>query len=192
MPGPERRRPFKGDAALSPGRLPSASISILRPSEALRRSCYGPFETPRTLSPGAAVPPFVGGGRLLRGYPRSPRVASRLPSMPWTRCFSPTSAIDSRHEHPWTARLPGARLAPHRPQGASPTEVGFARAAPDRLSAIQPRLRARLTACRFSFGSLVHDETRDVSSRSAPRRGPRSRSHPARALSVRTELPSSL
>lgn len=192
MPGPERLRPFRGDATLSPGRLPSAPISILRPSEALRRPCYGSSETPRTLSPGPAVPSFVWEGRLLRGYSTSSRVASRLPSTSWTRCFSPTSATDSRHEHPWNARLPGARLSPHRPQGASPTEIGFARAAPDRLSAIRPRLRARLTACRFSFGLLVHDETRDVSSRRATRRGPRLRSRPARALSVRTDLPSSL
>lgn len=27
------------------------------------------------------------------------------------RCLSPTSATDPRHEHPWTARLPGAQLA---------------------------------------------------------------------------------
>jgi hypothetical protein len=30
------------------------------------------------------------------------------------RCVSPTSATDSRHVHPWTVRLPSARLAPCR------------------------------------------------------------------------------
>jgi hypothetical protein len=40
VPGPGRRRPFRGDAVVSPGRLPSASISILRPSEVLRVPSY--------------------------------------------------------------------------------------------------------------------------------------------------------
>lgn len=40
-----------------------------------------------------------------------PRFASRLPSITRRRCLSPTSATDSRHEHPWTVRLPGAQLA---------------------------------------------------------------------------------
>jgi hypothetical protein len=46
-----------------------------------------------------------------RGSPRgSPRSVGR-------RCFSPTSATDIRHVHPWTVRFPGMRLSP------SPTDT---------------------------------------------------------------------
>jgi hypothetical protein len=85
-----------------------------------------------------------------------PRFASRLPSMARRRCFLPTSATDSRHEHPWIARLPGTQLALRRPQDASPTRRSrFFRAAPDHLAAIQPRLGTRLTA-RLQLRPAAH------------------------------------
>jgi len=177
---------------VSPGRLPSASISILRPSEAASRSLLRSRGAPRTRSPDSAVPPVVAGELSLRGYPTSSRFASRLSSTLRTRCFSPTSATDLRHEHPWNARFPGARLTPHRPPSSSPTEVGFSRAAPDRLATIRPRLRVRLTAHRSSFGPSTHDETRAASSRRSPRRGPTVRSRATRAFSVRMELANGL
>ena len=108
---PRRGTRLEATTSKSPGRLPSASISILRPSEVHRSSCYGPREAPRTLSPGAldwpprrGTPPHRATSRCLGsplGSPRAPR----------GRCFSPTSATDIRHEHPQIARLPGSQLA---------------------------------------------------------------------------------
>lgn len=86
--------------------------------------------------------------------PASPRFASRLPSVLRRRCFSPTSATNTLHVHPWIGRLPSfaARAAtttrwalpPSRPLRASSLKAW--RAAPDRLATIRPQVSTRLTA----------------------------------------------
>lgn len=67
---------------------------------------------------------------LVRGFgfaqPRSPassRFASRLPSTLRRRCFSPTSATNALHVHPWIGRFPSfaARAATDHPPPPSPS-----------------------------------------------------------------------
>jgi len=78
--------------------------------------------------------------------PASPRFASRRPSMLRRRCFSPTSATNALHVHPWIVRFPGiatrAAIDPllirslHRdPYGPRGSRAG--QAAPDRLATIR-------------------------------------------------------
>lgn len=78
--------------------------------------------------------------------PASPRFASRRPSMLRRRCFSPTSATNALHVHPWIGRFPGiaARAAidpllirslPRDPCGPRRSRAG--QAAPDRLATIR-------------------------------------------------------
>jgi hypothetical protein len=128
-------------------RVPSAgSISILRSSEALRVPCYvrakvlAPFRPERSNSSRRDERPP-------RATPCRSRFASRLPSIARRRCLSPTSAIDSRHEHPRDRSISGPAACAALIAGFFPSpKVGFSRATPDRLAAIQPRLGARMTA----------------------------------------------
>lgn len=82
-------------------RAPSfGSISTSRSSEAARVPCYVRARPPRTGSPDALELASSKDEPPRRATPRSSRFASRLPSTTWRRCFSPTSATDSRHVHP--------------------------------------------------------------------------------------------
>jgi len=68
-----------------------------------RQGRAGRFELPRV--PGAASPSPARGPRSLRG-----------------RCVSPTSATDSRHEHPAVRSIPGCALVRAAPCGATRPE----------------------------------------------------------------------
>jgi hypothetical protein len=152
---PAGRRPVRGDAIPEP-RVPSAgSISILRSSEALRVPCYvrakvlAPFRPERSDSSRQDERPP-------RATPCGSRFASRLPSIARRRCLSPTSAIDSRHEHPWDRSISGPAACAALTAGSFPfPKVGFFRATPDHLAAIQPRLGACLTA-RLQLRPVAH------------------------------------
>jgi hypothetical protein len=81
------------------------------------RSFVAPFRPARAsadrrLSPTVCCLPPSRGWLPLRAVPRSLGLPRGFPRRTRARCFSPTSATDRRHEHPWIARLPGARLAP--------------------------------------------------------------------------------
>jgi hypothetical protein len=74
--------------------------------------------SPRTLSPDAMEPPSSRNELPRRATPRLRGSPLGLPSIERRRrCFSPTSATDIRHVHPWTVRFLGMRLSP------SPTDT---------------------------------------------------------------------
>jgi len=127
VPGPARRRPVRDDDVLSPGCLPPVRS---RPHDRAKPSAF-PVTFARKPSH-----PFARSvrSRLVKTSRRSALlrvVLVRLAasSMARTRCFWPTSATDSRHEHPWIARFPGAlhvetcgadRMVLPRPRSGSP------------------------------------------------------------------------
>jgi hypothetical protein len=82
--------------------------------------------------------------------PHTRRLALRQTSAPWRRCFSPTSATDSRHVHPWTGRLPSRHrfLGVDRPRGAAGRRPsGPSKPAPGRPCGLpSPRRAGALTA----------------------------------------------
>jgi hypothetical protein len=133
------RAPFRARWPLDPGRLRSARASTLRSSDAssrsqlrLRVSASHPFTRRGVDAPRQGV-------TSASCYIASSRFASRLPSIARGRCSSPTSATDSRHEHPWIVWLPCAGLSPRRPLpriGREPVSG----AAPAHLSVTQPRV----------------------------------------------------
>lgn len=112
--------------------------------------------------------------------PDAPRFASRLPSVLRRRCFSPTSATNVLHVHPWIGRLPNfatraatttrRKLPPSRPLRASRLRAW--RAAPDRLATIRPQVSTRLTARTQLRPSHAQPSSRIASSSGAEHRLP--------------------
>jgi hypothetical protein len=114
-------------------RTPSiGSTCTLRSRQARPRSLFTRVASPRTRSLAASlVPPRQGRvGRF--ELPRAPAAASpspaRGPRSLRGRCVSPTSATDSRHEHPAVRSIPGCALIRAAPCGATrlrtPTHPG--------------------------------------------------------------------
>jgi hypothetical protein len=129
-------------------RTPSiGSTSTLRPRWARLRSLFTRVASPRTLSLAASpVPPRQGQvGRF--ELPRVPAAASpspaRGPRSLRGRCVSPTSATDSRHEHPAVRSIPGCAPIRAAPRGATRLR---ARTHPGR----EPR-RQSSGACRSAY-----------------------------------------
>jgi len=124
--------------------------------------------------------PRPGFGFAQPRFPASPRLASRLPSALRRRCFSPTSATNALHVHPWIGRLPSfaaraatttrSALPPSRPFRASRSRA--LRAAPDRLATIRPQVSARLTARTQLRPSHAQPSARIESSSGAEHRLP--------------------
>jgi hypothetical protein len=140
---------------LSPGCLPpvrSRSCDRAKPSAfpvTFARKSSHPFARSVPIRP-------VKDQRPSRATPCASRFASRLPSIARRRCLSPTSAIDSRHEHPWDRSISGPAACAALTAGSFPfPKVGFFRATPDHLAAIQPRLGACLTA-RLQLRPVAH------------------------------------
>jgi hypothetical protein len=124
LPEPRTPQPFRATSPLSPGCLPSVRCSAFRPSEAPRVPCNVRAERLAPLSPGACGLSHHKMSRRTALFPPT-RIASRLSSKARRRCFSPTSATDSRHEHPQLARFPDTQLAPRWPPDPSSTEIEF-------------------------------------------------------------------
>jgi hypothetical protein len=158
--------------------MPSVgSTSILRLREALRDPFYvpakvvAPFRSVRSSSSRQDEPPP-------RATPYRSRFASQLPSMVRRRCLSPTSAIDSRHEHPRTRSTSG-RAGAETPctdhAVRSRPRSGSAVAASDHLAAIQTPAVRTLDGAR----QLQPNRTWFAASRQRPssalRAGPPSR-----------------
>jgi hypothetical protein len=104
--GLERRPPAK------PERLPSDRARALRPEWARPRLLFTRTASPRTLSLAASLglPRQGQTGRLeLPRDSREPPCDGRV--TPRERCVSPTSATDSRHEHPTDCSIPGCALS---------------------------------------------------------------------------------
>jgi len=119
MPGPRRARHavlaagLGRRAANGPGRLPSVRPSALglaidSERQATSRSLITRAALPRTLSPAATRSGLVKDWWLASGHlsaatsRESPRVRPRRRE----RCVSPTSATNSRHEHPACLPIP--------------------------------------------------------------------------------------
>jgi len=122
------RRPPDG-----PERLPSDRPGPCGPSGLGHACCSRASPRP---APGRSLRALfcpVKGKRVASSYPALPRTASPSPARgsggdpqhdwwsrsPRERCVSPTSATDSRHEHPAVRSIPGRALARAAPRGVS-------------------------------------------------------------------------
>jgi hypothetical protein len=112
------RRRFR-TATTGRTRTPSiGSTRTLRPEQAWPRALFTCVASPRTLSPAASPICPVKGRQVASSYPELARTAVPLPAQgPRSlreRCVSPTSATDSRHEHPADRSIPGCTLVAPR------------------------------------------------------------------------------
>jgi hypothetical protein len=158
----------------SPECLPSIRCPTSRPSEALRDPCDVRAKVLAPLSPAANDPsPSNLEGR--RGVlPRAVLVclAARLDDVRKTlRTDFCQPTHDTSTRRPLDSQ---ARACALRPLDASPTEIGFFRAAPDHLAAIRPRLGPRLTTWLPASAALTHER------RSRPLPGDASATMPSR------------
>jgi hypothetical protein len=133
-------------------RTPSiGSTRTLRPEQAWPRALFTCVASPRTLSPAASPIRLVKGRQVASSYPELARTAVPLPAQgPRSlreRCVSPTSATDSRHEHPADRSIPG-----RTPCHASPCGVSRSRAPthPGLTPATARSWETCLSACRMS------------------------------------------
>lgn len=193
---PEHDRPVKGDLIPRP-RTPSVGSDLDLAAERVTFAVpVTASRSPRTLSPDALEPLLRREGAAAPCYPTPSRPASRRTSKTTGRCFSPTSATDIQHEHPWNARIPGARLAPRRPQGTSARGTGPYAFSPcgarpprgDRTPA-EARLTARLSA---SAHSLTYSTSPHPFRSGCGASGTAERPHVIRAFSTRLTLASDL
>jgi len=135
-PSCQARRCRRRVRTATTGRTRTPSIGLpraLRSERARHRHVvHARLASPRTLSL-AASPVLPRQGRAGRfELPRAPAAAlplpARRPRSLRRRCVSPTSATDSRHEHPAVRSIPGCALVHAAPRGASlpraPTHPG--------------------------------------------------------------------
>lgn len=110
---------------------------------------------------------LVRDGAVARHYSLSPQRTLRHTLAVGRRCFSPTSATDSRYEHPQIVRFPSVRLSPNWPRAVL-NEIQNCNAVPEDLAVVRPQVDARLTT-RSNFGQITHNATFEGESR-APHR----------------------
>jgi hypothetical protein len=111
-------------ASNGPGHLPSDRTGRDRLLLHTREPCLAPCRPPRSLATKLQAAPYPASskaGRSRRPIPSSPGSPRGAPDGRQERCVSPTSATDSRHEHPSVCSIPESaafRPSRHAPCGA--------------------------------------------------------------------------